>query len=187
MAAQIERSVSNLGLSVQAVRLALAGPDQMRHRMSPSDEELRDEPAMATAPGSLGAHETWGRIAERVRQRGLPLRCSYAGRVAAERAEASEALLAWLAAPPASELDGVAVRNPRRLEDICQGRLVELWVAARAREAPHVDERLDRSLVQTGDELVELSPSMTDGEDAERDLHRIAASAGMELKRCLTA
>jgi len=180
LAAEIERSVPNLGLSVQAVRLALAGPDQMRHRMTPSDEELRDEPAVATKPGSLGAHETRGRLAQGVGQRSLPLGCSHARRVAAERAQAREALLARLAAPPATQLDGVAVRDSRRLKGVRQGRLVELWVAARARKTPYVDERLDRSFVQRGDELVGFSASVTDGEDAERDLNRIAAPAGME-------
>jgi hypothetical protein len=180
LAAEIERSVPNLGLGMQAVGLALAGPDQMRHRMTPSDEELRDEPAVATKPGSLGAHETRGRRAEGVGQRSLPLGCSHARRVAAERAQASEALLARLAAPPAPELDGVAIPDSRRPKGVRQGSLVELWVAARARKAPYVDERLDRSFAQTGDELVELSSSVTNGVDAGRDLNRIAAPAGME-------
>ena len=187
LAAEIERSVPNLGLSVQAVGLALAGPDQMRHKMTASDEELRDKPAVATKPGSLGAHETWGRLTEGVGQCGLPLGSSHARHVAAERAQASEALLARLAAPPASELDGVAVRDPRRVKSVRQGCLIELWVPPRAWKAPDVDERLDRSLAQTGDELVELSSSVPDGADAERHLHRIAAAAGMEVNRWLRA
>jgi hypothetical protein len=183
LAAEIERPVPNLGLSVQAVGLALAGPDQMRHRMTASDDELRDEPAVTTKPGRLGAHETWGRLTERVGQCSLPLGCSHTRRVAAERAQAREALLARLAAAPASELDGVAVRDPRRVQSVRQRRLIELWVPPRARPAPNIDERLDRSLAQAGDQLVELSPSVPDGEDAERHPNRIAASAGMELKR----
>jgi hypothetical protein len=183
LAAEIERPVPNLGLSLQAVGLALAGPDQMRHRMAASDKQLRDEAAVATKPGSLGAHETWGRLTERIGQCSLPLGCSHTRRVAAEGAQAREALLARLAAAPASELDGVAVRDPRRVQSVRQGRLIELWVPPRARPAPNVDERLDRSLAQAGDELVELSSSVPDGEDAERHLNRIAASAGMELKR----
>ena len=187
LAAEIERSIPNLGLSVQAVGLALARPDQMRHRMTASDEELRDKPAVATKPGSLCAHETWGRLTEGVGERSLPLGCSHARRVAAECAQASEALLARLAAPPAAELDGVAVLDPRRVKSVRQGRPIELWVPPRAWKAPDVDERLDRSLAQTGDELVELSTSVPDREDAERHLNRIAAAAGMEVNRWLRA
>jgi hypothetical protein len=183
LTAKIERSVPDLGLRVHAMELALAGPDQMRHGMAPSDEELRDEPAVATKPRRLGAHETRARLTQGLVQRGLPLGCSHARHVAAERTEAGEALLARLAAPSAPELDRVAVGDSRRLEGVRQRCLVELRVAARAREASYVDERPDRSFAQTGDELVELSPSVTDSEDAQRDLNRIAVSEGMGLTR----
>jgi hypothetical protein len=79
---------------------------------------------------------------------------------------AFEALLAGLARPLASELDGVAVGDDLGAESARERRLVELGVSAGARKAPNVDERLDRRLAQTGDELVEIPPPMPDSEDA---------------------
>ena len=130
LAAEMEHSVPDFRLGVRAVGLALTGSDHMRHGMTSSDEQLRDEPAVASKPGRLGAHETWGGLTEGIGQRSLPLGCSHARRVAAERAQACEALLARLAASPAAELDGVAVCDPRCLEGIRERRLIEPWVAA---------------------------------------------------------
>jgi hypothetical protein len=59
----------------------------------------------------------------------------------------------------------VAVGDALGAEGAGERRLVELGISAGAREAPNVDERLDRSLVQTGDELLEFSPPMPDSED----------------------
>src|SRR6266545_8359379 len=108
-AAEVQLAVPKLGFSVQAVGLALPRPDQMDHLMTASDEKLRDEPAVTAHPRSLGAHEARRRLPKHVGERGLPLRRPHARHVAAERADAGEALLARPARPLASELDGVAV------------------------------------------------------------------------------
>jgi len=137
----------------------------MHHLMTASEEKLRDEPAVTAHPRSLGAHETRHRLAEHLCECGLPLRRPHARHIAAEGAQARKAILASLARLLASELDGVAVGDALGPEGGRECRLVELGISARAREAPNVDERFDRSLAQTGDELLELSPPMPDSED----------------------
>src|SRR6266545_249332 len=165
-ATEVQLAVPKLGFSVQAVGLALPRPDQMYHLMTASDEKLRDETAVTAQPRSLGTHQTRHRLPEHVCERGLPLRRPHARHIAAEGAQARKAILAGLARSLASQLDGVTVGDALGAEGARECRLVELGISTGAREAPNVDERLDRRLAQTGDELVELPPPMADSEDA---------------------
>ena len=94
----------------------------------------------------------------------MPPRRPHARHIAAEGAQARKAIVARLGRPLASELDGVAVGDALGSEGGRKCCLVELGISAGAREAPNVDERLDRSPAQTGDELLEFSPPMPDSE-----------------------
>ena len=106
--------------------------------------------------------------AERGRQRLLPLRSSHPGGVRAKRrdADAGEPLLAGLAVPPSTELDGVDIADPRVAERLGERPLVELRISAAAGEAADVEERLGRPRAQYVDELLEGTATVSDCQDA---------------------
>ena len=114
------------------MRLLPAGAEQVDDRVAARDEQLCDQPPVAPPPDRLGAHEARARPRQLRRERRLPRRGSHARGVAAEgrEANAGEALFAGLAAPPATELERVAVRDTRACECLGERRLVELRIPA---------------------------------------------------------
>src|SRR5262245_27935548 len=114
--ADVQLAFPNLAVVEQAMRLALARPDQVDDLVAPGDEELGDQPSMAALPGGLGAHQARRGFAEGVVECRLPHARAHPRRVAAEGgyADAGKPLLARLAAAPPAELDGMAVGDPGR-------------------------------------------------------------------------
>src|SRR5215211_2595172 len=94
--AEIELSVSHLGGRMRSVRLSLARAEQMHDLVLARDKKLRDEAAMAPQPRRLGAHHARALLVQHHRESVLPLRRSHPRRVASERAQTGEALLAGL-------------------------------------------------------------------------------------------
>jgi hypothetical protein len=137
--------VSHFRLIVEPVRLVSTGANHVRHGIAARDEQLGDQTPVAPRPEGLGAHEARRGLGERLVQGSLPLGGSHPGRVAAKcgNADAGETLFTGLAAAPAPELDGVAVRDSGRSERLRERRLTELGVAPGTRKSPHVHERLD--------------------------------------------
>ena len=62
----------------------------------------------------------------------------------------------------------VTVCDPRARQRRRQSILSELWVVARARDRPHVDQVLDVVSLQQVYEIIDRPGGMTDGEDGER-------------------
>src|SRR4051812_48432687 len=98
--------------------LRAAGPQQMHDFVTAREEQLRDQASVALGPEGLRTHEARDGLLELRRERRLPRVGAHARGVAAERADANarEALLAGLAAPPAAELLRVPVGDPRVLQ-----------------------------------------------------------------------
>ncbi len=149
--------------------------DEMNDFVTTGDEELRDEAAVAAPPGCLGAHEARRRLDQRGLERLLPFGSSHPRGVAPEgrRANAAEALLAGFAGPSAAELQRVPVGDGRGIERLGERLLVELWVPARARESPNVDQRLGSRFPQALHELLGRPRSVPNRQESH--VHTIAA------------
>ncbi len=145
--------------------LPRTGPDQVLDLVASSAQQLGDQPAVATPPERLGAHEARRRAGERVGERPLPGLRPHPRRVAAEcgHTDAGEELLTRLAASTASELDGVHVLDPRVVKQSGEWVPIELRVPPRAREAADVDERLHFRLREPGDQLVDRPRPVSNG------------------------
>src|SRR5579884_1802049 len=178
LAAEVEAAVADLALIVETMLLCLAGSDQVDDLVAAGDEELRDQAAMAAPPEGLGAREARRRLGKRARERRLPFVAAHARRIAAEGGDpdAVESLLARLAAATPAELDCVPVLDPGCAECLAERALVELRVAARPGEAPHVDERPHVCGAKRRDELLERADPVADRADEHRNT--IAAAGG---------
>ena len=166
--AEIELSVSHLGGRMRSVRLSLARAEQVHDLVTARDEELGDEAAVAPQPRRLGAHDARALLVQHQRESVLPLRRSHPRRVAGERAQTGEALLAGLVRAEPAELDRMAVVDPGLGQRRREGRLVELRIPPRSRVAAHVDEGRHVRLSQARDELRRLTPAVPDREDCAR-------------------
>src|SRR5919202_1422317 len=97
-AAEIEPSVADVALIVEAMPLDLVCADEVEDVVAAGREQLGDQPAVAAPPRRLGAHEAGRRRREGALERLLPLGAGDARGVAPERrdANAREPLLARL-------------------------------------------------------------------------------------------
>jgi uncharacterized cupredoxin-like copper-binding protein len=150
------------------VRLRFARPDEVDDVMASDDEEIGDQATVTALPERLRAHEAGSGFCKRRRKLVLPLAPAHARRVASERSDphAAEPLLARLTAPPASELDRVAVADAFCGQGGRERLAVELRIAPRAWIPTHVDERFCSCLPQGFDQLVAGTGSVADGQDA---------------------
>src|SRR5919201_5976747 len=137
-------------------------------------EELGDQAAVTAPPDGLGTHEAGSRLGQLLGESVLPGLRPHPRGVAAEGGDpdAGELLLARLAGSPAAEFSRMAVRDPGLLERPTERSLVELRVPAGAREAAHVDERLDVRLPEGFHELFQRTNSVA---NREQGMHTIAA------------
>ena len=154
--------------------------DQVHDLVTAGDEKLRDQSPVAPLPGRFRAHQARPGMRQRLVQRDVPDSRAHPRRVACELAETREQLLARLVAAQPAELGCVLVRDSCIRERRGQGRLVELRIAARRREAPDIDERFDRGLSEAFDELLDRPTAVSDRVDYWRHMRRIAALTGKE-------
>jgi hypothetical protein len=66
---------------------------------------------------------------------------------------------------PSAERREVPITNAGRGERVRQRIDIELWIGTRARDRPHINQQIDRGLLQQRDELGQRAGRMTDGKD----------------------
>ena len=108
----------------------LAGANDVHHLVATRDEKVGDQAAMAAPPERLGAHEAGGRVVQGGSERLLPLVRRHSRGVAPETrgSDAPVSVRIGLAAPPATELDRVNVRDAGRVERFPERRVTEMRV-----------------------------------------------------------
>src|SRR5580765_5856057 len=169
-ATEIQPPLARLRFGQGPVLLLLAGSEKVHDPLAPGVQKLSDQAPVAAPPERLRAHQAGGRLRERRCQCLLPARSAHAGGVAAKCGDAktAELVLAGLAREAAAQLDRVSVGDAVFFEYRAEGRLIELRVVARAREAPHIDERADAGCADNRYQLFRRTCAVPDRPDDHR-------------------
>jgi hypothetical protein len=147
--------VANDGAGCQARHIDMRVPENVLHLLACGEKVVGDDPAVAAPPNRFGAHDYASMLTavfpKQRQPRGERGRQGIV-RVVPKAAHSPIGIRRGLSAarlsPEAAELGDMLVADLPRRERIREALLIELWVSARPRHRPYVDNEVDTGLPQ---------------------------------------